>query len=197
MRKLVPKTINNNVQKAEDFFVQFSNDLAINSDNKDAIIRNAIAVTAVYDKYLYYPLIGQMFTLLGYQCQVTRDGDTNNRSDAYLIDDSDSIPIEIKSPTEIPYINNKSIRQAVENKIVLLSRKFYPTKKDTTSLAIGYSYPAERSGVIDLIEDVKNTFDINIGIISLEDMLKCLWDAIVENKPFDKSRITNLKGQLL
>ncbi len=38
-------------------------------------------------------------------------GDTSNRIDAVIIDEKKSIPIEIKSPSEVPYINIKSIRQ--------------------------------------------------------------------------------------
>lgn len=197
MKILVPKELDKDQIKPEHFFVRFANGINVEAANRKTIIQNAISITSVYDKYNYYPLIGEIFILLGYNCTVTRDGDTNNRSDAYLIDETDSIPIEIKSPTEIAYINNKSIRQSVENKIVLLSRKFYNTNRETTSLAIGSAYPAVRSGVFDLIEDVNMTFGFNIGAISLEDLLNCLWETIVDNNGFDKSRITRLKGKLI
>jgi hypothetical protein len=194
MRKLQQKTVASQSEIRINFFSQFAEGLELIPRNKNAIILNALKITLIQDKYMFYPLIGQILNLLGYNCLVTRDGDTNNRSDAYVIDREHSIPIEIKSPTEISYINNKSIRQAVENKIVLLSRGFYPTARNTTSLAIGYSYPAERSGVLDLIEDVNITYDFNIGIISLEDLLKNLWEMVINDIKFDKTRITFLKG---
>lgn len=177
------------------FFQEFAETLPLISENKDLIIKNAIIRTALYDKYLFYPMIGKIFGLLGYNASVTRDGDTNNRSDAFLEDTTHSIPIEIKSPTEVEYVNNKSIRQALENKIILLSRKFHPTTRETTSLALGFTYPADRSGVFDLVEDIYNAYGLNIGVMSFEDLLRILWDAVIEDIPFDKVRITFLKGQ--
>lgn len=100
----------------------------------------------------------------------------NNRMDAIIIDDENSIPIEIKSPGESKEINIKSIRQACENKVIILSRKFYQTTNDTTSLAIAFRYPPERSDVYELIDDIKNAYNFNIGIIDIDDLLSLVWD---------------------
>ncbi len=67
------------------------------------------------DKSSYYPLVGTLLTSIGLSTVVSRAGDTNNRMDAVVVDKLDSIPIEIKSPTETEYINVKAVRQAVEN----------------------------------------------------------------------------------
>ena len=42
--------------------------------------------------------------------------------DAYVKVNSVDIPIEIKSPTEEEFLSTKAVRQALENKIILLSR---------------------------------------------------------------------------
>jgi hypothetical protein len=94
-------------------------------------------------------------------------------------------------------INIKSVQQAVENKVILLSRQFYPTTLETTSLVIGYLYPEDRSGVYELIDDVRYTYGFNIGIITLHDLIVSLWEKDFEAIVFDKSRITNLKGKYI
>ena len=148
-----------------------------------------------YDKYNFYPLIGELLYEIGLNITITRDGDTNNRADAIIIESLYSIPIEIKSPAEIPYINIKSIRQALENKIILLSRKFYTTDYMTSTLAIGFNYPEERSEVPNLIDDFFNTYNINVGYIDISDILKLHFNYIINNKKFDIDRIRKLKGK--
>ena len=114
--------------------------------------------------------------------------------DAIIIDKERSIPIEIKSPKEIEYINIKSVRQALENKIVLLSRKFYPTQKEVSSLAIGFEYPNERSGVYEAIDDIYKTFNISVGIISFGSLLRLFFEKTVNKKDVDLEEIYYLKG---
>jgi hypothetical protein len=75
----------------------------------------------------FYEVIGDLLEYIGFhKVSVTRDGDTNNRMDAIIIDKVRSVPIEIKSPKEIEYINVKSIRQALENKIVFTVKEILP-----------------------------------------------------------------------
>ena len=144
----------------------------------------------------FYEVIGDILETIGFsKVSVTREGDTNNRMDAIIIDNERSIPIEIKSPREIEYINIKSIRQALENKIVLLSRKFYPTQMNITSLAIGFEYPKDRSGVYEAIDDIYKTFNINIGIISLSSLLRLYYEKTVNNEEIDLDKIYFLKGK--
>lgn len=156
-----------------------------------SIQRNIITA----DQRIFYPLTVKILLSLGYDAIVGNQGDTSNRVDAFIKDASNSIPIEIKSPTEVMNINIKSVQQAIENKVILLSRQFYPTTLETASLAIGYLYPEERSGVYELIDDVKHTYGFNIGIITLYDLIISLWEKDFEATAFDKSRITNLKGK--
>jgi hypothetical protein len=197
MKKLIHKSREIDRTGALNIFQRYSNGIDVEESTKTLIFQNIFEEIEGYDKYKFYPLIGEILNELGFNCQITRDGDTNNRSDGYIIDDVHSVPIEIKSPTEVLAINNKSIRQAVENKIVLLSRKFYNTTAETTSLVIGYLYPTERSGVLDLIDDVRKAYGFTIGIISFEALLFCLWDKYYQEKELDKNIILTLNGRLL
>jgi hypothetical protein len=196
MKKLTHKSKDIDQTGTLNIFQRHSNGQDVEEATKISIFENIFREIEGYDKYKFYPLVGEILNELGFNCQITRDGDTNNRSDGYIIDEVNSVPIEIKSPTEVLAINNKSIRQAVENKVVLLSRKFYSTKTETTSLVIGYLYPTERSGVLDLIDDVKKTYGFNIGIISFEALLICLWNKYYLNNELDKNIILTLNGRL-
>lgn len=96
---------------------------------------------------VFYPLIADLFCILGFNCTATRAGINYERWDAIAIDDDFTIPIEIKSPSEEEYISIKAVRQALENKIILLSRKTYNTDWDTVSLAVGYHMLHDRAEV--------------------------------------------------
>lgn len=159
-------------------------------------IKEAISLYANFT-IEFYEVIGDILKYLGFQkVSVTREGDTNNRMDAIIIDNMRSIPIEIKSPKEIEYINVKSVRQALENKIVLLSRSFYPTQNDVTSLAIGFQYPNDRSGVYELIEDINKTYGFKIGIIDFTDLLKLFYIKCEKGVSPDLEKIYYLNGKL-
>lgn len=158
-------------------------------------IEKTIADLRWTDKSSYYPLVGTLLTSIGLSTIVTRAGDTNNRMDAVISDSAESIPIEIKSPTETEYINVKAVRQAVENKIVMMARNMFPTKKDTSTLAIGYSYPNARSDVDELIDDVAAVYGIKVGILSLEVLLIMVWNRHVRGDASDASALKSLKGR--
>lgn len=167
--------------------------LTLNASIEDFVVKGTIE----YSQYTieFYEVIGDILEEIGFQrVSVTREGDTNNRMDAIIIDKERSIPIEIKSPKEIEYINIKSVRQALENKIVLLSRKFYPTQKEVSSLAIGFEYPNERSGVYEAIDDIYKTFNISVGIISFGSLLRLFFEKTVNKKDVDLEEIYYLKG---
>jgi len=183
------------VEEKENNHIVFLLSLA-EKNTKDVFIE--LGLNAYSDKRIeFYEIIGAILEYIGFSSvSITRDGDTNNRMDAIIVDETRSIPIEIKSPREVEYINVKSIRQALENKIVLLSRTFYPTTKETSSLSIGYTYPSDRSTVDELISMIFDTYDFNIGTISLGDLLLIFYEKAIEKITFDLNRIYNLKGRL-
>lgn len=168
---------------------------SITNEYKDFIVRNLRLSKTKFDfielskselenlTIVFYDHIGLMLKHIGFKnLSVSREGDVNCRMDAIIIDEENSIPIEIKSPREVREINIKSIRQAFENKVIILSRKFYNTTYDTTSLSIGFSYPPERSDIYELIVDIKQAFGIKIGIINIDDLLSIVYDVKVNQK---------------
>lgn len=187
MKKLTPK--NRNQQSSS-----FINSCINESNSEEEFI--VLASSEINDLAIdFYNKIGEIFSALDLYISVTREGDVNCRFDATLIDSEFSIPIEIKSPREDEEINIKAIRQAFENKIVLLSREFYSTTPETTSLAIAFSYPPQRSDVYELITDIKNAFNINIGIINVSDLLFMVYEHKVNGRDIDTEYLFNFFGK--
>lgn len=144
----------------------------------------------------FYPLIATLFKIMGFNCKVSRSGDNGSRWDAIIEDEERSIPIEIKSPTEEEHISIKGIRQALENKIVLLSRKAYPTTIETTTLTVGYNLPNDRAEVGRLIQDFKKTYNYKIGVLDLKTLLTIAISILVEGVGFDKEKLYSLEGMV-
>lgn len=142
----------------------------------------------------FYPLIATLFKIMGFKCLFSRPGDNGARWDAIIVDESRSIPIEIKSPTEEQHLSIKAIRQALENKIILLSRKTFETTPDITTLAIGYYMPNERAEVSRLILDFKATYGYPIGVIDFKSILSSAVSILVDGKGFDKEKLYSLEG---
>lgn len=142
----------------------------------------------------FYPLIATLFKIMGFSCSFSRPGDNGARWDAIINDDSRSIPIEIKSPTEEQHLSIKAIRQALENKIILLSRKTHITAPEVTSLAVGYYLPNDRAEVSRLISDFKETYGYRIGVIDLKSLLSMAVSILVDGKGFDKENLYALEG---
>lgn len=157
-------------------------------------------VNALFDYYIdatqttFYPLIATLFKIMGFDCSFSRPGDNGARWDAIIDDPERSIPIEIKSPTEEQHLSIKAIRQALENKIILLSRKTHITSPDVTTLAVGYYMPNERAEVTRLIADFKETYGYRIGVIDLKSLLSLAVSVLVDGKGFDKEKLYTLEG---
>ena len=187
MKKLVPKDSQND-------YDSFMTECLRSAECTEDFIRSAsmkINNLAIE----FYDRIGELFMMLGLHAAVAREGDVNCRFDAIIIDPECSIPIEIKSPREDPEINIKAVRQALENKIVLLSRKFYNTRPECTSLAIALNYPPHRSDVYGLINDIKSAFGFNIGIINVADILYLTYQSKVNGKRIDFRYLFTLFGK--
>ncbi len=142
----------------------------------------------------FYPFVAMLFRVMGLDCQASRPGDNGARWDAIIVDPEESIPIEIKSPTEEQHLSLKAIRQALENKVILLSRGTHPTLPETTSLAIGYYLPNDRAEVTNLMSDFKTAFGYNIGIMDLRTLLTIAVTIVYDEKTFDISELNRLEG---
>jgi hypothetical protein len=146
------------------------------------------------NKESFYPFVSQLFRAIGYNCDHSRPGVNYQRWDAFIVDEKESIPIEIKSPGEEEYISVKAVRQAVENKIILLSRKAYPTLQKTTSLVVGYNLPNDRSEVMSLINDIYTAFNIIIGVVGLKSLLLIAAETLLNNKEHKTEALKRLLG---
>ena len=144
----------------------------------------------------FYPLISQLFRILGLKSDYSRAGVNYQRWDACVWLDEVALPIEIKSPTEERFLSTKAIRQALENKIVLLSRGGLQTLKETTSLIVGFQVPNERGDMASLIEDIFLAFKIRIGVIDLGTLALLAIRAATQDVTIDKEQLIELKGFL-
>ena len=96
---------------------------------------------AAYTQAQFYPLVSTLFRVLGFKSDHSRAGVNYQRWDACVWLNTIAVPIEIKSPTEEAFLSTKAIRQALENKIILLSRGGLKTSIHITSLIVGYQLP--------------------------------------------------------
>jgi hypothetical protein len=147
------------------------------------------------NKSEFYPTIASLFKSIGYDCTTSRVGVNYERWDAFIRHPTQSVPIEIKSPGEERHISVKGVRQALENKIILLSRKSAPTTRETTSLVVGYLAPSQRAEVSDLVLDIHTAFGISIGVIDLFSLsvLACKASA---GAAHDSATLLTLRGFL-
>jgi hypothetical protein len=157
-------------------------------------------VSKIFNEYkdsnqkTFYPLVKDLFTIIDFKCELPRKGVNYERWDAIIKHPEKSIPIEIKSPGEEIFISVKAIRQALENKIILLSRKTYKTEYDIPSLVVGYKLPNKRSEVENLLIDIESTYNIKIAIFGLKSLLELAVKKVLLNKNINKSDFYNLGG---
>lgn len=182
-------------QKIDVHHKDYITDMLDESKNKDEFIfsiRTKLESLTIE----FYTEVGHILEHVGFsKVQVSREGDVNLRMDAIIVDSKHSIPIEIKSPRESKEINVKAIRQAFENKIILLSRKFYNTTLSTTSLAIAFDYPPERSDIYELSDNIYEAFKINVGIINISDLLSLVYDIKIKGLLLNFEYITTFSGK--
>lgn len=142
----------------------------------------------------FYPLVETLFRIIGVDCHKSRDGVNGERWDAMIRDPQRSIPIEIKSPTEEMHLSIKAIRQALENKIILLSRETYATTEECSTYAVGYYPPNDRAEVIDLISNIKDTFGYSIAVFDIASLIKVTANIILFGRGIDTEKLYGLEG---
>ncbi|MCY7714228.1 hypothetical protein MH052_14650 [Bacillus altitudinis] len=143
----------------------------------------------------FYPLVADLFEIIfNLNARTPQAGVNNERFDVIIPDENFSIPVEVKSPTEEIMLSVKAVRQALENKIILLSRKNYITDKSISSIAVGFNIPNKRSDVYLLIEDIKQAFDINISITSIEQLLNAAINCLRNEKKYNIEDFKHVYG---
>lgn len=175
-------------------FLNRVNDLKCGGCSSGEIVSTLFEYYADATQTTFYPLIATLFKVIGFNCSFSRPGDNGARWDAIIDDPARSIPIEIKSPTEEQHLSIKAIRQALENKIVLLSRRTHITTPEVSTLAVGYYMPNERAEVSRLISDIKATYGYKIGVIDLHSLLSLAISVLVDERGFDKEKMYGLEG---
>ena len=142
----------------------------------------------------FYPLVAALFRMIGFDCRTSRRGVNYDRADAMIVDGENSIPIEIKSPGEETELSVKAIRQAVENKVILLSRKQFATTPTATTLAVGFNSPNERSEVRELIGDVHRAYGFNVGVLDIRSLAALALAAARSGGRLELKGFTNMRG---
>jgi hypothetical protein len=157
-------------------------------------IEALIAKYAEANQDEFYPLVARLFQLLGFDCQLSRRGRNYERADATIVADDGSVPVEIKSPGEEMEISVKGVRQALENKVVLLARKRFPVKRGDTSLVVGYEPPNDRSEVHELIDDIDKAFSLRVGVVDFRSLLTLVVEVVASGKQVQLTSFKQLKG---
>ena len=145
----------------------------------------------------FYPFTAELFQIIfGLDARAPQAGVNNERFDVIIPDAKYSVPVEVKSPTEEIMLSVKAVRQALENKVVLLSRysQPYPTLYTISSFAVGHNIPNERSDVYKLIEDIHNTYGINIAISDIDTLLSAAYYCLLNGKNYLISDFSDVKG---
>lgn len=166
------------------------------SANSEAAVNTFIKGYEQSNQVVFYPLVAQLFRLAGFKCEHSRAGVNYQRFDAFIFDNDQSIPIEIKSPSEEMCLSVKAVRQSLENKIILLARKAAPTKFETTSLAVGFDLPADRAEVCSLMIDILKAYGIKITVIDFRTLAYIALAKIVQKKQLTHNELASSYGIL-
>jgi hypothetical protein len=173
----------------QTFYVQSGGDVELT-------IKAIMAHYSTANQDLFYPLVAALFRIIGFACETSRRGVNYARADAMIFHPDGCIPIEIKSPGEEAEISVKGVRQALENKIILLSRarKGFLGVPETTSLVVGFNPPNDRSEVHELIEDIYTTFQISVGVIDFRSLLRLGVAVVITGKQVVLTEFRTMKG---
>lgn len=169
----------------------------LNNNNGD-IYNTKMRIKSRYinsNQETFYPIVRDLFLNLEIDCSLSRHGINYQRQDAIILTKNDSIPIEIKSPGEEVKISIKAVRQALENKIVILSRKSFPMQMETSSIIVGFEYPNDRSEVYRAIIDIKNTYQIKIGMLDFDTLIHLNIQKLLQKKIPDLKKLKKLIGK--
>jgi hypothetical protein len=144
----------------------------------------------------FYPLVTHLFQTLGFESDRSRAGVNYQRWDAYVVVDGYALPVEIKSPTEETILSTKAVRQALENKVILLARGGLKTLPELASLVVGNRLPNERGEMSNLIDDVFKAFGLRLGVIDLTTLAHLALRAVRDGVTIDAGQLSQLRGFL-
>lgn len=168
----------------------------LSAAGRERFIHDAMAAAAPLGGRHFYPLVATLFKAIGIPARVSNQGDTSNRIDLVLTDRVDPIPVEVKSRTEVPTINTKSVQQALENKLAISRLLTLESMTSSSSLVVGFDYPSDRSGIVELIDDIEQAFGIRVGLVSLRRLYELLLEVTFDGSTLERRTLASLKGLL-
>ena len=169
----------------------------LKAHDKIELAAEAFAENHAWDtQTVFYPLVTHMFQILGFNSNHSRAGVNYQRWDAYVMVDGFALPVEIKSPTEEIMLSTKAVRQALENKVILLSRGGLATRLELASLVVGNRLPNERGDMSNLIDDVFKAFGLRLGVIDLTTLAYLALRAVRDGVTIDAGQLSQLRGFL-
>jgi hypothetical protein len=142
----------------------------------------------------FYPLVAELLSASGHPCTASRAGVNYQRFDALIEYPGETIPVEIKSPAEELHLSVKAVRQAAENKIVLLSRRSYVVSPQSCSIAVGFLLPTDRSEVSGLISDIYEAFGIRVAVLDLATLAQIAIASICEGRSISPHALASSHG---
>ncbi len=145
---------------------------------------------------VFYPLVTHLFQILGFKSDYSRAGVNYQRWDACVWVGDFALPVEIKSPTEEVMLSTKAVRQALENKVILLSRGGLDTRRELASLVVGNRLPNERGEMSNLIDDVFKAYGLRLGVIDLTTLARLALRSLTEGVTIDAQQLSQLRGFL-
>ena len=181
-------------KKYPEIIARIENQCESKGQDLEAIIDQIMTEYEGTAKDSFYPAVEEILSYLGFPCERSRIGVNYQRMDALILDEKESIPIEIKSPAEQQFISVKGVRQALENKIVLTARKYCNAEWETTSLVVGYELPPNRSEVANLVDDIYDTYKIAVGIVDFRSLIRLTLLKLLRNKEPKTDDLRRLRG---
>jgi hypothetical protein len=169
----------------------------LKNSNGNTNLATEIFINDIYrmKQHDFYPFVaGLLGFIFDREAFPPPAGNNNMRYDVMIPDDNYSIPVEVKSPTEEEMLSVKAIRQALENKILLLARKPFKTSFEVSSFALGFKIPNDRSDVYKLIDEVHKVYKINIAIMDIHILIKAAFNCALSQAYYDVSDFKNVKG---
>lgn len=185
---------NLNKTNVSKFMMDF---LRSNNNNLTLTVTNLVEEIKKMKQDTFYPLIADLISLIfDVEVRTPQAGVNNERFDLIIVDNLKSVPIEVKSPTEELMLSVKAIRQALENKIIMMSRytEYYPTFIDMTSMSVGFLIPNERSDVHRLIEEIYDTYGIYISITDVNTLINTAYKCLLNDIKFKLDDLIRTKG---
>lgn len=149
-----------------------------------------------YKKEEFYPFVGNLFKILGFKVDVSRNGQNAQRADIVLsYEGNRTIPVEVKSKTEVEKINIKSVEQAIENKIILQSRKYKDSMFSDSTFIVGFNYPDSKR-ISQLINACYEVYKIKVVLFSSETLINMAKTSLLNNKKWDIEKMITTRGEI-